>query len=81
MTQCALRSYFDYSSHEWKESTIDEKIKSLKKLLNEDSKNTLNLSLGMMDYCNTQANKDIKPMDLVIAMSKIIDHLLLEEQS
>jgi len=77
---CKIRSYFDYSSHEWKESTLNEKIEALKKLINEDDENTLKLSMGMMDYCNNEADKDIKYIDLVISMSKIIDYLLKDEK-
>ena len=76
---CLLRGCFDSASSEWKESTLDDKIETLKKLINEDGDNTLALSMGMMDYCNSEEGKDIKPMDLVISMSKIIDYLLKKE--
>jgi len=78
-TPCSLRSCFDRSSSEWQATTLEEKISMLKKLINEDGENTLKLSIGMMDYCNKENGKDIKPKDLILAMSEIIDHLLKEK--
>ena len=77
---CSLRTCFDHSSSEWNETSLDEKVSMLKKQINDNTNSTFKLSLGMLDYCNTEAGKDIKPLDLVISMSKIIDHLLKEKQ-
>ena len=81
MSFCNHRILFDFSSSEWKSTAIENKIEVLKQLLTEEDANTLKISLGMLDYCNTQAGKDIKLMDLVVSMSKIIDHLLKEENN
>jgi len=78
---CLLRGCFDSASSEWGRSALDEKVEALKKLINKDGENTLKLSVGMMDYCNREAGKGIKPMDLILSMSKIIDHLLKEAKS
>jgi len=77
---CKLRKCFDHASHEWTQSTLAEKIEELKKLVNEDGENTLKLSLEMMDYCNKEAGKDIKPIDLIISMSKLLDYMLKEKK-
>ena len=78
-TPCALRGCFDRSSSEWQDTSIDEKVKILKKLINEDGEDILKLSIGMMDYCNKENGKDIKPVDLVRSMSEIMDYLLKEK--
>lgn len=77
---CLLRGCFDHACHEWKESTLDEKVVALKNLINNDGENTLKLSMGMLSYCNEKAGKDIKLIDLVISMSHLLDHLLKEEK-
>jgi len=76
---CYLRSCFDSSSSEWHDSTMDEKIGVLKKLVKEDGDNTLRLAIGMKSYCNDEAGKDIKDMDLIVSMGKLLDHLLKEK--
>ena len=76
---CLLRGCFDHASQEWKDSTLDEKVYALKMLINDDCKNTLKLSMGMLDYCNKEAGKEIKLIDIVISMSHLIDHLLKED--
>jgi len=73
---CAMRKYFDSTSSEWKSNDLTEKIKDLQFLVNQKKADTLKLSLEMMDYCNKESSKDIKPIDLVISMSKILDSLL-----
>ena len=78
---CNHRTLFDFSSNEWKSTSVENKIEVLTKLLNEDKNNTLKISLEMLDYCNHEAGKEVKLMDLLISMSKIIDHLLKEDKS
>jgi len=78
---CLFRGCFDSTSSEWNESTLEQKVEALTKLINDDEGNTLKISTAMMDYCNKENAKDIKPMDLVLAMSKIIDHLLREKDA
>jgi len=80
VNSCLLRDCFDPASSEWNHSTMDEKVEALSVLINRDDKNTLGLALGMLDYCNKEANKGINMIDLVISMSKIIDHLLKNEK-
>ena len=76
---CLLRECFDMPSHEWKGSTMEEKVEALKVLVNEEKHSTYNLARGMHDYCNHHAGKDIELSDLVVSLSKIIDHLLKKE--
>ena len=47
--------------------------------VSEENHSTFKLALGMLDYCNHNAGKDITPLDLVMSMGEIIDHLLKKE--
>ena len=76
---CLLRECFDMPSYEWNDSTMEEKVEALRVLVNEENFSTFNLALGMLDYCNHNAGKDITPLDLVMSMGEIIDHLLKKE--
>ena len=76
---CLLRECFDMLSHEWKGSTMEEKVEALRVLINEEKHSTFDLAQGMLNYCNHNAKKDIEDFDLVRSMSEIIDHLLKEE--
>lgn len=74
------RGCFQSTSSEWNNTTMDEKIDLLKHLINKKGFDTLQLSLSMMEDGNSEFNKDIKEIDLIMSMSKIIDHLLKEKQ-
>ena len=73
---CLLRECFDMASSEWDRSTIDEKVDALQQLVKNDGENTLKLAMGMLDYCNREAGKDIKLLELVISLSTMMDNLL-----
>ena len=73
---CLLRECFDMPSHEWKGSTMEEKVEALSVLVNKEDSSTFKLALGMLDYCNHNSKKNIEPFDIVMAMSEIIDHML-----
>ena len=79
VNSCLLRGCFDNPSYEWNDSTMEEKVEALRVLVNEENYSTFKLALGMLDYCNHNAGKDIKPFDLVMSMGEIIDHLLKKE--
>jgi uncharacterized membrane-anchored protein YjiN (DUF445 family) len=78
VSPCTLREIFDYSSHEYQSLLMPKRIEKLKLLLKNDS-NILKLALEMQQECNTTANKDIKDLDLLLSMSKIIEYLLKKE--
>ena len=80
-SSCLLRSCFDTASAEWSWSTMNEKVEALRVLINDEDSNTLKLSMDMLSFCNEEAGKDIKMIDLVISMSYIIDHLLTNKDS
>ena len=75
---CVLREIFDYLSHKYQSLLMPKRIEKLKLLLKNDS-NILKLALEMQQECNTTANKDIKDLDLLLSMSKIIEYLLNKE--
>lgn len=70
------RGCFQTTCSEWHETTMDEKVDFLAELINKKGFNTLKLAISMMEGGNNELNKDIKEIDLVIGMSKLIDHLL-----
>ena len=72
-----LRCCFDFSSSEFRSTSMEEKIERLKYLVNERNERCFDLALNMMDYCNTTAGKDIKPIDIAMAMGVLLDRLLL----
>ena len=70
------RTCFDESSSEWNRTTMDEKIALLKELINIKGFDILQLSMAMMEVGNSEYNKGIREIDLVMSMSNIIDYLL-----
>jgi len=80
VSPCILREIFDYPSHEYQSLLMSKRIEKLKLLLENDS-NILKLALEMQQECNTTANKDIKDLDLLLSMSKIIEYLLNKEDN
>jgi hypothetical protein len=51
---------------------MDKKITALK----NSNENTFALAMKMMDECNSQYNKGIRTIDVMIGMGEIIDFLL-----
>ncbi|MBT5935592.1 hypothetical protein [Sulfurimonas sp.] len=76
---CSMRKYFDSASSEWNSSEIDQKLQELQVLVNEKNASILKLSVEMIDYCNKESSKNIKPMDLVLSMSKLLDAVLKKD--
>ena len=75
---CTYRSLFDYASHEWKETDLDMKVELLKNYVH-NGKSIKKLAFEMMEYCNKNENKDIKPIDIALAMSEILEFCLKEK--
>jgi len=74
------RGCFQTTSSEWDRSTIDEKIMQLKGLSDNNNLDIFQLSMRMKMIGVDDFNKDIDDLDLLIGMSKIIDHLLKEKK-
>ncbi len=79
MEACILRGCFQTSCTEWNMTSMDEKVEAIKELITNGDFTTLKLSLSMLDTCTNEYNKEIEPIDLVIAMSEIIDYLLKDK--
>lgn len=79
MEVCILRGCFQTSCTEWNMTTMDEKTEAIKELITNGDFSTLKLSMMMLDTCTNEYNKEVKPIDLVIAMGEIIDHLLKDK--
>lgn len=71
-----LRGCFDSVSSEWDRSSMDEKLEALKYLVEHEDKNISSLSIGMMEHCNNELNKNITPLELIMSMGEIIEYLL-----
>lgn len=76
INNCSLRDCFDFSSQEWKDTTLDEKIDKLKLISEKNNINIVELALGMQDYCNNAANKSIKDKEVMISLAYLLDHLI-----
>ncbi len=70
------RGCFQTTCSEWDSTTMAEKIQLLKELVNDKGYDSLQLSMQMMEIYNTQFGKEIKEIDLLMGMSRILDHLL-----
>ncbi len=70
------RGCFQTTCSEWDSTTMDEKIGILKELINDKEYSSLELSMQMMKIYNSQYGKEIKELDLLMGMSRILDHLL-----
>ena len=68
-----LRDCFDCPSHEYKQSTIQEKIEAIKYITEKYETNTLDLVMGLMMYSKESGNTTIKPLDVVFALSELLD--------
>ena len=75
---CAYRSLFDYASYEWKEMDLKTKVEILKSYVH-NGESIKRLALEMMEYCHKNENKDIKPIDMVLAMSEILEFCMREK--
>lgn len=75
----STRGCFDLPSSEYNELDMPQKVALLKELINKKGYNTTQLSISMMNIYNTEYNKTIKPIELVMGLSKIVDYLLTEE--
>ena len=74
-----LRDCFDYASHEYKETTIEEKIEALKYITEKYETTTLDLAMGLMMYSKESPNTTIKPLDIVFALSEILDYTMKKD--
>ncbi len=74
------RGCFQTTCSEWKHTTMDEKIGILKELINDKEYSSLELSMQMMEIYNSQYGKEIKELDLLMGMSKVLDYLLKESE-
>jgi len=71
---CLLRGCFDYLCQEWKETTITEKKTALSYITSTYDTDSMTLAMGMLKYCNETANKEIKTLDIIISLTKLIDN-------
>lgn len=77
---CMLRECFDSVSSEWNNSTMEQKIEALKVLVKEKNHSINELIFGMLDYCNKEANKDIKSVTIAIALGQLLEHCIRSER-
>ena len=73
------RGIFQLSTSAYDSTTMQEKVDTLKQLLNKEDNCTFSLAITMMDLVQENGN-DIEPLDLAIGMGKIIDFFLKENQ-
>ena len=71
------RSIFQISTDSYADSTMEEKVSTLKNLLNSNDYCTFEIAINMMKQAQNNGN-DVEPLDLAIGMGKIIDYLLKE---
>jgi len=71
-----LRDCFDWASHEYKQSTIEEKIEAIKYITEKYETNTLDLAMGLMMYSKESGNTTIQASDMVFALSEILDYTI-----
>lgn len=74
------RGCFQTTCSEWDRTNIDEKVKLLKDLADNHDLDVFQLSMRMKIMGVEDFNKDITDLDLVMAMSKIIDYLLKDKK-
>jgi len=73
------RGCFQTTCSEWDRTNIDEKVKLLKDLADNHDLDVFQLSMRMKVMGVEDFNKDITDLDLVMAMSEIIDYLLKDK--
>jgi len=74
-SECLFRVIFDGLSSEYQSTPIEEKIKLLQRMVD----NGLSLkivALKMLEFCNNNANKNIKLIDIVFGLSDLIEGIL-----
>lgn len=73
-----LRDCFDLGSHQYTETTIEEKIEAIKYITEKYNTTTLDLAMGLMMYSKESSNTTIEPLDIVMALSEILDYKIKE---
>jgi len=58
---------------------MPKKVELLKELINQENFTTAELSIKMIDTYNKEFNKEIRPIDLVLGLSSLVDYLLKED--
>jgi len=75
ISECFYRVIFDGLSQEFKTASFEEKEKILKELV--ENKIPLKiLALKMLDYCNNEANKDIKMSHIVFGVLDLLEEFI-----
>lgn len=74
------RGCFQTTCSEWDRTNMDEKVKLLKDLADNHDLDVFQLSMRMKVMGVEDFNKDITDLDLVMAMSEIIDYLLKDKK-
>jgi len=72
----STRGCFDIGSYEYTQMDMAKKVTLLKELINQKGIKTADLSINMMDIYNREFHKDIRPIDLVVGLSLLVDYLL-----
>ena len=75
----STRGCFDIASDEYTKLDMSKKVELLKELINQENFTTAELSIKMMDTYNKEFNKEIRPIDLVLGLSSLVDYLLKED--
>ena len=73
------RSLFDYPSNEWGELEMDKKIEILQDLV-QDGVNIKKLVFEMMKYCNEHEGKNIASIDVILALSELLENCLQSKE-
>jgi hypothetical protein len=80
ISECFYRAIFDGLCAEYKSTPLEEKEKILEELI----KNKIPLkvlALKMLDYCNNEANKDIKMVDIVFGLADLLEEIIKRKNS
>jgi hypothetical protein len=75
-----LRTCFDPYCSEWKSSTLDQKVESLKYLREQGYKDTFTLAKSVLVHLQEKQNKNIDLEDITMALANLLDHMLEERK-
>ena len=75
-----LRHCFDTYSYEWNTSSIEEKISTIAKIIEENDTNSFSLAMKTLHSLNQEYRKDVTMIDLVMALGSMLDYLIKERK-
>ena len=73
-----LRHCFDPYCSEWNQSSIEEKISTISKNIEENNTNCFALAMKTFVSLKEEYGKDIHPIHILSAMGSILDYLIKE---